>query len=131
MRIVGSYIRKHWILASFFILTLLCYLSVLIPPSLFWPAIFTSYAIPGLIIFNFLLLIGTLIYRRVLAIFPFFSLVLGSVFVLITFSNKGQETEVGYDLSMLSYNVRFFLTGRHYRQFTEELMEWVAKDSFQ
>jgi endonuclease/exonuclease/phosphatase family metal-dependent hydrolase len=96
---------------------------------LFWPAIFASYAIPALLILNFLVLCAAILFKRILAIFPFLSLAIGAVFMMITYNNDGTETGDDHDLSVLSYNVHLFRPKRTYSEFSNKLIEWVANDS--
>ena len=49
--------------------------------------------------------------------------------MLITFSNKGEKTFDNGDISVLSYNVRFFRESGSYDRFSEELIKWVSNDS--
>lgn len=103
-----------------------CYLSVLVPPRFFWPAVFTSYAIPGILIFNFLLLLGLIIYKRKRAIFPALGLLLGIVFIVISFSYKSKKSSSIHGFSILSYNTRYFRTSNTYEDFSFELIDWVS-----
>ena len=119
-------LKKHWFLLLVLILSTACYLSVLVPPRFFWPAVFTSYAIPGILIFNFLLLLVLMFYRRKRAIFPALGLLFGIVFILISFSYKSKKSSSTYGFSILSYNTRYFRTSNTYENFSFELIDWVS-----
>ena len=90
------------------LLSILCYASVFISPTIFWPAVFTSYAIPGVLIINFILLLTLPFIRRRLVIFPITALLIGSPFIIISYSNSGDKASKPHDLSILSFNTKFF-----------------------
>ena len=102
---------------------------MLIPPTAFWPAVFTSYTIPGFLILNIFLLLIAPFFKWKLSIFPLLGLLFGIPFLLISYSYKGDIVSGNYDLSILSYNTRFFRTSNTYSEFSEEMISWVSNDS--
>jgi len=126
---IKRYFKIHWLLTLFSLFSLLSYASVFIPPTVFWPAVFASYAIPGILILNLLVLLTIPFYRKTLVLFPLISLLIGTPFILITYSFMGEKEFDYHDLSILSYNVKFFRMSDTYDKFSTELIAWVSKDS--
>ncbi len=122
------FLVKYWYLTLITGISISCYLSVLIPPHKFWPAVLTSYAIPILLILNILLLIVIVVNKRKLVVFPLICLIFGTPFFLITISYNRDSTS-GYDLSILSFNTRYFRKPLGYDEFSPEMIQWVVKDS--
>ena len=104
-------------------------MSVIIPPSVFWPAVFTSYAIPGILILNFVLLTTITVVRWKLSLFPMLGLLFGLPFILISYSNKGEIVQEEYNLSVLSFNAKLFRQRKTYTKFSYEAIKWAAADS--
>lgn len=113
----------------FSLFSLLSYASIFIPPTVFWPAVFASYAIPGILILNFLVLVAVAWYKKKFVLFPLITLLIGTPFILITYSFLGEKEFDDHDLSILSYNVKFFRMSDTYEKFSTELIAWVSKDS--
>lgn len=91
---------------AFLVITLICYLSVLISPEIFWIFGFFSLAIPLILGIHFLLLIINIPGLKKAFFIHLLFLIFGLVFIKITYSvssndNKGK-------LKVLSYNVRIF-----------------------
>jgi endonuclease/exonuclease/phosphatase family metal-dependent hydrolase len=121
--------RRLWYLTAFTCISLLSYLSVLIPPTVFWPAVFASYAIPGLLVLNALLFLFLIFFNRILILFPLIGLIGGLPFVMLTYSIHPKiESEIR-EIDVLSYNAKLFRKAKMYEEFSGELIDWVAEDS--
>ncbi len=111
---------------SFF--TFVSYISVLIPPEIFWPAAFFSQLIPFLLIIQFASLLMLLIQRKKLALLPLFTLLAGWPFLQSTLSfNK--ELSKSNSIQVLSFNAKFFREARTYSKFSTQMIQWVANDT--
>jgi len=67
--------------------------------------------------------------NRRLIVFPLFSLLIGAIFIAITFSLKSTGNIAKSDISVLSYNVRYFRHNSSYAKFSKETLSWVAGDT--
>jgi len=123
------FLYKYWYLTLLVGISLTCYLSVLVPSHKFWPAVFTSYAIPIVLILNMVLLMLILFINRKLIIFPLVCLIFGAPFFLITISYSGDVTPENYDLSILSFNTKYFRKPEGYDEFSPEMIQWVVQDT--
>lgn len=110
-------------------ISIFCYLSVLIPPRVFWPGVFTSYAIPFVLGLNLLLLFFCLFFRRNGLIFPVFGILAGIPFLLVTVSAHRPKELSKYDLSVLSFNTKLFRKKNTYSEFSFEMIKWAANDT--
>ena len=120
---------KYWYLSILLLVSIFTYLSVFIAPTLFWPAIFVSYAIPGFLILNLILLFAMLLFRRRLVVFPLINLLIGLPFVLITLSFKGEKASKIHEISILSFNAKFFRNLKSYDKFSFDMIKWAAIDT--
>ena len=111
--------------------SILCYLSVLISPTAFWPVVFLSYAIPGVLVFNVIILIVLAFKRSRSLIIPLIALVLGIPFILISFSYRGKLSAKGSEISVLSFNAKLFRKHNSYSSFSFDMIDWVARDTSQ
>lgn len=109
-------------------LSLLCYISILISPAVFWPTVFLSLAIPFIIGLNFLLLIFCLFRRSKLIVFPLLGLLAGTPFIYRTVSFNKPQTGAD-NLSVLSFNAKLFRKAKIYSAFSGEMINWVVNDS--
>ncbi|MCW5912967.1 MAG: endonuclease/exonuclease/phosphatase family protein [Cyclobacteriaceae bacterium] len=115
-------------IVSITLLTLLSYLSLCIPPHVFWPAAFLSYGFPALILLNLVLLILALVQKRLTAFIWFFFFVLGAPYLLRTVRfNNAKKTDRTF--RVLSFNTKLFRKPYVYDQFSTELINWVVADS--
>jgi endonuclease/exonuclease/phosphatase family metal-dependent hydrolase len=121
--------RKRWYLALFLMLSLSCFLSVLIPPSAFWPAVFTSYAIPGVVIINLLLLVILPLFNFRLVIFPLLAILAGSPFLFVSVNYSIPTDNKRHDLSVLSFNAKTFRKLKVNKEFSFDMIKWVVNDS--
>lgn len=126
--IKGSF-RNFWYLWVFELFSISCFISVFIPPSLFWPAVFTSYTIPAVLILNLVLLIALPFWKLKLIPYPLIALILGFPFFLITISYKSDVQFTGSELSILSFNTKFFRGPGTYSDFSLPMIKWVAADT--
>lgn len=104
---------KKAVRITFFMLTLICYASVLFSPEYFWLVGFLSLSIPVIILIHFFFLI---IYVRKLRKSFFFHLgaiVIGFAFIKVSYSISRNDSK-GV-LKVLSYNVRIFNNYAHLR----------------
>jgi endonuclease/exonuclease/phosphatase family metal-dependent hydrolase len=126
----GKYwLRKYWPLTAFTFISLLSYLSVLIPPTAFWPAVFSSYAIPGILVLNALLFVFLILFNRRLILFPLIGLIGGMQFIMVTYSIHPENKSEIRELSVLSYNTKLFRKPMAYGKFSVEMIDQVAEDS--
>lgn len=123
-----SFLKKYWYLTALLFITLLSYLSVFIPPTVFWPAVFASYAIPVLLGINAVLLIIIPFIKWRLIVFPLIGLLFGLMFISITYSYKGKKSSDIHDISILSFNAKLFRKAKMYHEFSWEMINWVAED---
>jgi endonuclease/exonuclease/phosphatase family metal-dependent hydrolase len=117
--------RSLYLLSSF---SVLCYGSVLIPPDVFWPAIYLAFAIPVVIAVNICVLVILLLMRTRLVLFPLIALLLATPFILstISFHNKVIPAR---SFTILSFNAHLFREHHDYSKFTLESIRWVVEDS--
>ena len=120
---------KYWYLTSILLVSILSYTSVFISPSIFWPAVFASYAIPGVLILNLILLLIILFFKRRIVVFPVVALLLGLPFILITYSFKGEKSSKKPDFSILSFNTKFFGKLKANDDFSFDMIKWAAMDT--
>ena len=111
------------------LLSILGYASVFISPTIFWPAVFTSYAIPGMLIINFILLLALPFIRKRLVIFPITALLIGSPFIIISYSNKDDKASKPHDLSVMSFNTKLFRKFKTYDEFSSDMIKWAVTDT--
>src|SRR5260221_1802203 len=120
---------RYWYLSVVVLLSLISYMSVLVSPAVFWPVVFLSYAIPGFLMLNGLLMFMMAIGWRHLIVFPAIGLVCGFPFFLVSVKlNTNRETAKNA-FSVLSLNAKFFRKPKTYDAFSLDMIKWVAKDS--
>lgn len=123
---------KKYAVILIFIATLICYISVLIPPHWFWPAgIFVYGILPFLFLNTLLAMVFLLKNNRILALMPVISLVLGAYFLKITFAyhkNENVDKECPC-FSLLSLNAKLFRDKGRYDKFSKEMIRWAAGDT--
>ncbi len=127
MRLSRKSFRKTFII-SIVLLNVICYVSLRIPPHVFWPAAFLSYGFPVLICLNLVLLILALIQKRLTAFIWFFFFILGAPYLLRTVRFNTSKKTIG-TTRILSFNAKLFRKPYVYDQFSTELINWVATDS--
>jgi endonuclease/exonuclease/phosphatase family metal-dependent hydrolase len=111
---------------SFF--TFISYISVLIPPEVFWPAAFLSQLIPILLIIQFGSLIFFIIQKKRIAILPLLTLLVGWPFLQSTLAfNK--DLPKRNSIKILSFNAKFFREPRNKSKFSTEMIRWVTNDT--
>lgn len=127
MRLTKKSVRKIFIY-TIVALNVLCYISLQIPPHIFWPAAFLSYGFPVIICLNLILLTLALIQKRLTAFIWFLFFLLGAPYLLRTvrFNSSGKLTNT---VRILSFNAKLFRMPHVYDQFSTELINWVATDS--
>lgn len=102
---------KKFFRISFFIATLICYLSVFISPEFFWPVGFLSLLIPVLISIHFFFLIIYIRRLRPGFFYHLTAIIIGFAFIKVSYSVSGNDDQ-GI-LKVLSYNVRIFNNYSH------------------
>lgn len=97
---------------------------------MFWPAVIAGYAIPVVLIINMLLLLLLPLIRLRLIVFPVLALVTGIPFLFATISYKGSSyISADHDLSILSFNAKFFRKRKTYSEFSYDMIRWAAEDT--
>ncbi|MBX2898345.1 MAG: endonuclease/exonuclease/phosphatase family protein [Cyclobacteriaceae bacterium] len=119
--------RKIFILVVAF-LTLFSYISLRIPPHIFWPAAFLSYSVPFFVALSSILLALALFQKRLTAFLWFILLILGVPYLLRTIQLNHSATTEGAT-QVLSFNAKLFRQPHVYNQFSIELIDWVAADT--
>ncbi len=129
LNLIKRNIRRYWYLWIFEGFSIFCYLSVWIPPTTFWPAVIGSYTIPVVLMFNIFLIIVLPLIKLRLIVFPLMALFFGIPFLQVTYSNKGSSSaKLDYDLSILSFNTKYFRKRKTYSEFSSDMIRWVAED---
>jgi len=108
--------------------TVLCYLSILFSPDIFWPAAFLSQLIPILLAIQCGVLILLVLQRKRMAALSLFALLIGWPFLrdTVTFNTKHHT---GNSIQVLSFNAKFFRQPKTYSKFSTEMIQWVAHDT--
>jgi endonuclease/exonuclease/phosphatase family metal-dependent hydrolase len=127
MRSTKKLIRKTFIY-SIVLLNIFCYISLKIPPHVFWPAAFLSYSFPLVICLNLILLILALIQKKIIAFIWLFFLLVGVPY-LIRAVRLNSSDEVTNAIRILSFNAKLFRMPYVYDKFSTELINWVTTDS--
>lgn len=97
----------------FFVVTLICYLSVFISPEYFWVTGFLSLSIPVILLIHiFLLIINIRRLKRGFFI-HLAAIIIGFAFIKVSYSISKNDNEG--NLKVLSYNVRVFNNYAHLR----------------
>ena len=124
-----THLKKNWLLALILFISLVSYSSVFIAPTIFWPAVFASYAIPGVLIVNTILFLILITIKRKLLIYPVIAMAFGLPFISITYSYTGQKVPKRQGLSVISFNAKLFRKAKLYNEFSGEMIKWVAEDT--
>jgi endonuclease/exonuclease/phosphatase family metal-dependent hydrolase len=112
---------------TFFAITLLCYLSVLVSPAAFWPAGFFALLIPLILLLHLIFFIWHLKKRKLMAFLHLAMLAMGFAFIKATAAISWNADEKD-DLGVLSYNVRVF-NNYSYLDSSEKLIDWTVANS--
>ncbi|HCZ37607.1 MAG TPA: hypothetical protein DHV26_16930, partial [Cytophagales bacterium] len=124
----GQLTSSKVFIASMIILTLISYISLRIPPHIFWPATFLSYSFPILIIANVALFIHAFIQKKQSVIIWLFLFILGIPCLLQSFQINLSKNTTG-TTRVTSYNANL-LRKRHIRgEFSTEIINWILKDT--
>ncbi len=126
---MGKYlISLSWIL---FIVSLICYAAVLIPPEKFWPAGILVYGILPSLVINLFLFIVFLFLKSKAALIPLATFLAGFLFVKITFHIELNSPRSGgkNSIEILSFNVKNFDKVRGNVEFSLEMIRWLVYDS--
>jgi len=126
---VTQFIGRHWVHASFLILSLLCYASSLIPPASIGLSAIVSFLIPVVICIQFILLPVSLFRKSYSFVFPLIGLVAGAPYIFSSISFHAQPAGQSKSISILSYNAKLFRTQGSYGQFSMDMIRWVAEDT--
>jgi len=118
---------------AFFILTLICYLSVFFSPEKFWIFGFLSLAIPLMLLIHFILLILN-IHRLKKAFFIHLAvIIIGFAFVKVTYTVSANDHDG--KLKVMSYNVRVFnnyqnLQNKNHAS-SKNMIKWAVENDAQ
>ncbi|MBX2895959.1 MAG: endonuclease/exonuclease/phosphatase family protein [Cyclobacteriaceae bacterium] len=120
--------KRNIFIYSIVLLNVCCYISLQIPPHVFWPAAFLSYGFPLIICLNLILLTLALINKRLTAFIWFLFFLLGAPYLMRTlrYNNSKKLTNT---VRVLSFNAKLFRMPHVYDQFSTELINWIATDS--
>lgn len=121
---------EFWSLILLIIFTLCSYISVIISPSIFWPAGLVSHLIPVFLVINIAILLVLAVFKRKTSMVPLLLLLIGWPFISRTISLSFDNNEPK-DLTILSYNVKLFRKPGAYDKFSTDLIKWVANDTAQ
>jgi len=110
-------------------LVMLAYASVLISPSLFWPAAFIALSVPFIIVIEIIRLVFLILKRSVHFIFPLGLLVLGYPFIKATIPFLQDKVNGEIDFSVLSYNARIFNLYENKPVLSEETIRWCENNT--
>lgn len=116
------------ILIYLFGFTILCYMSILFSPEIFWPATFLSQLIPIVIALQCGVLILLIFQRNKMAGLSLLALIIGWPFLSSTISFNSKRP-LENSIQVLSFNVKFFREPRTYSKFSTEMIEWVVNDT--
>lgn len=113
------------------LLSVLVYLSVRIPPHIWWPAAFISLAIPAVLALNALLLLQSLFRGRKWKAWPYaLALLLGAPFIAASIQLNRSLPAADNTFSVMSYNVRVFNVYNNLNHKGEEskaLLNWLQQ----
>jgi len=121
---------KKTIRTVFFIVTIICYLSVFISPEYFWLTGFLSLSIPVIILAHiFLLIINIRRLKRAFFI-HLAAIVIGFAFIKVSYSISKNDNNG--KLKVLSYNVRVFNNYAHLRNeeyiSSKKMISWSVEN---
>ena len=124
---------KKYFRIIFFIVTLICYISVFISPEYFWVMGFLSLSIPILITIHFFFLIFNIRKLRKGFFFHLAAIIIGFAFIKATYSISNNDND-GI-LKVLSYNVRIFNNYAHLRNeeyiSSKKMIGWSVENDAQ
>src|ERR1051325_1631739 len=110
-------IRYVWIS-----LCLICYISVLIPPTVFPFGVLMGYVIPFVIVINLLLLLASREWWSLIV--PLCSI----PFIVSSFQVSKSEPPSEDSFTVMAFNAKLFRRPGSYREFSGEMIEWTADD---
>jgi endonuclease/exonuclease/phosphatase family metal-dependent hydrolase len=123
---------SHWIQVLFLLVTLFCYLSVLISPGILWVFGFFSLIIPFLLALHLLMLLINMRHFNKLFWYHLIALLPAWFFIRATFGFGGGSGAGEGDLAVLSYNVRVFNQYAHLQDKKMEssrgMIEWTVRN---
>ncbi len=117
------------VLAIYILMHLACLISVYVPPSIFWPAVFLNYSIPVILGFDVLFLFFILVISRKHVVFPLLALIIFIPFIPVTWHPGWQSQKGAYDISVMSLNAKLFRKPKTYSKFSFEMIKWAAGDT--
>lgn len=122
--------RKSILSPLILTISLGCYLSVKVPPSIFWPAAILGYAIPVVVFINLFLFVFYLLLKNKRYWFHLAGLLFAVPFIWVSFNVTGQQNPVeGTQFRLMSFNAKLFRESETYEKFSRETIDWVTKDS--
>lgn len=124
---------KKGIQTVFFIVTLICYLSVFISPQYFWLMGFLSLSIPVIIFIHLFLLIINITRLRKGFFIHLVAIIIGFAFIKVSYSISSNRDDG--KLKVLSYNVRVFNNYAHLKNeeyiSSKKMIGWSVKNDAQ
>lgn len=124
---------KKYIRIVFFIVTLICYISVFISPEYFWLMGFLSLSIPLLIAIHLFFLLINIRKLGKSFFYHLAAIVIGFAFIKATYSISSNSN--GGELKVLSYNVRIFNNYAHLRNeeyiSSKKMIGWSVENDAQ
>jgi endonuclease/exonuclease/phosphatase family metal-dependent hydrolase len=122
--------KRLFINKVIFFLSLLCYLSVFIPPDAFWIAGFSALIIPVLLLTHLLFIVHWVLLKKYnYAMYSFLALLIGYSFIFKTFT-WNENKDVKPNFSVLSYNAKIFKAYDKDAegQGTQNIIRWLIQD---
>ena len=121
---------KGLISPAILLLSLCCYVSVKVPPQIFWPAAILGYAIPLAVLVNLFLFLLFLTFKNKRYWLHLIGVLSAAPFIWISFNlggNPGNTAEKQFTL--MSFNAKLFRKFETYGKFSRETIDWVTQDS--
>ncbi len=118
-------IRKNFLL----IVSLLCYLSVLVPPEFLAFFVLIAYLIPAVIVLNAIVFLCRLIWNRKKIARSFIALIAAAPFLVSTFQWSFPDSGGDNEFEVMSFNSKLYRRPGSYREFSMEMIEWTERDS--
>jgi endonuclease/exonuclease/phosphatase family metal-dependent hydrolase len=114
---------------TFLITSLLCYLSVLVPPGFISIFVLAGYLIPVVIAVNVLIFLIRLILSREKIARSLIALIAATPFLISTFQWSIPDGSNADEFEIMSFNAKLFRRPGSYREFSMEMIEWTERDS--
>ncbi len=124
---------KKALIIGFFVITVLCYLSVFVSPELFWFVGFMSLSIPIIILIHLFLLVLNIRRLRRGFFMHLAAIIVGFAFIRVTYSISNNNSKG--TIKVLSYNVRIFNNYSHLKNeeyiSSKKMIGWSVENDAQ